>query len=181
MTVLVARTNETGYATVSFRMNWPCENPEDLFGKWTVIASVDIACVVVRDFLWFKYDYLVRIWDVTTNKDSYKHCEWINVTVTIGSQSQMERHVLIAVTIHDELNYPVITGTVYFEVIVSGAQFCHYNNYTGSVRIHVDKSVAAGIAKIHVCALSDWPSNGGSALCNEYAPAPEINILAEWA
>jgi hypothetical protein len=181
MTTLVDRTDENGVATVSFRMNWPCEDPEDLFGEWTVIASVDIAGQVVRDFLWFKYDYLVRIWKVTTDKDSYAHCEWVNVTVEIGSQSQMPRHILLAVTIHDELNYPVITGTVYFEVTVSGATYCSYNNYTGLVRIHVDKSVAAGTAKVHVVALTDWPANGGYAVTKEYAPAPEINILAEWA
>lgn len=181
MTVLVARTDENGTATVSFRMNWPCDDPEDLFGKWTVIASVDIACVVVKDYLWFKYDYLARIWDVTTNARSYKHCNMTYVTVTFGSQSQMPRHVLITVTIHDELNYPIVTGTVYFWVTVSGAQFCSYNNYTGRVSIHIDKSVVAGVATVHVCALSDWPSNGGSALCDEYKPAPEIDILAEWA
>jgi len=181
MTVLVNRTDENGQATVSFRMNWPCDNPEDLFGEWTVIASVDIAGEVVRDFLWFKYDYLVRIWKVTTDKTSYAHCETITVTVEIGSQSQMPRNVLIVVTLHDELNYPVITGTVYFDVTVAQAEYCSYNNYTGTVRIHVDKSVVAGTAKLHVAALTDWPFNGGYALCDEYKPTPEIDILAEWA
>lgn len=181
MTTLVGRTNEYGVATASFRMNWPCDSPEDLFGEWTVIASVDIAGEVVRDFLWFKYDYLVRIWKVTTDKDSYAHGEWINVTVTIGSQSQIPRQVVVTITIHDELNFPVITGTKYFEVTVSGAKYCSYNNYTGWVLIHVDKSVVAGTAKIHVNALSNWPTNGGYALTNEYSPTPEISILAKWA
>jgi len=188
MTVLVARTNSsmnpedvTGYATVSFRMNWPCDNPEDLFGMWTVIASVDIACVVEKDFLYFKYDYLVNIIKVTTDKDSYKHCEWITVYVNFSSQSRMERYVLITVTIHDELNYPIITGTVWFEQIVSGAEFCSSNYYyNASIPIHVDKSVVAGVATVHVCALSDWPLFGGSALCDEYKPAPTVNILAAW-
>jgi hypothetical protein len=187
MTVLVARTNSsmdpddvTGYATVSFRMNWPCANPEDLFGKWTVVASVDIACEVVKDFLYFKYDYLVNIIKVTTDKDSYKHCEDIIVYVNFSSQSQMPRHVLITMTIHDELNYPIITGTEYFELTVSGAQFCSSNYYNATLTTHCDKSVVAGTATVHVCALSDWPFFGGSALCDEYKPAPTINILAEW-
>lgn len=187
MTVLVARTNSsmnpddlTGYCTVSFRMNWPCANPEDLFGKWTVIASVDIACEVVKDYLYFKYDYLVNIIKVTTNKESYKHCEDIIVYVNFSSQSQIPRHVLITMTIHDELNYPIITGTVAFEQIVSGAQFCSSNYYSATLTTHCDKSVVAGTATVHVCALSDWPHLGGSALCDEYKPAPTINILAEW-
>lgn len=179
MAVLVDRTDENGVATVSFRMNWPCEDPEDLFGEWTVIASVDIAGEVKRDFLWFKYDYLVRITKVSTDKTAYKHCEDIVVTVEFKSQSQMERNVVIVVTITDELNYPLVKGVKYFEVTVKGAKYCSYNNYTGTVTFHVDKSMAAGVATVHACALSGWPINFGSALCEEKTIT--IDILAEWA
>jgi hypothetical protein len=47
--------------------------------------------------------------------------------------------------------------------------------------VHVVKFARAGVAKIYVGALSDFPQNGGSALCPLYTPVPEIGILAEWA
>lgn len=175
--VFVDRTDENGVATVSFRMNWPCKDPEDLFGEWTVIASVDIAGQVVRDFLWFKYDYLVRITKVSTDKTAYGHCENVLVTVEFKSQSQMGRNVIIVVTITDELNCPIVTGVKYFEVTVVGAEYCSYNTYSGTVSFHVDKSMAAGVATVHVCALSNWPINFGSALCEEKTIT--IDILAK--
>jgi len=188
MTVLVARTDENGFASVSFRMNWPCDDPESLFGIWEVTATVDIACTVVTDYFYFKYDYLVHIWKVTTDKDEYGHCEWINVTVEYGSRKIVPYPVLITVTLHDELNYPLVTGTVYFTDMLSFEDCtyedflaCTYANYTGSVLLHVDKSVVAGIATLHVCALSDWPHLYGSALCNEYAPATTVVIVPFWA
>jgi hypothetical protein len=185
MAILVGRTNSsmnpddaTGYATVSFRMNWPCANPEDLFGVWNVTATVDIACIVVNDTVEFHYDYLVHWYKVTTNKDEYKHCENIIVTVEFGSHSQQYRNVTIAMTLTDELNYPVITGTEFSIVTVGGAIYCQLKNYTTTLTTHVDKSVAAGEATIHVVALTDLPHNGGYALCPEITK--KINILASW-
>jgi hypothetical protein len=179
MTVLTGVTDEYGIAQVCFRMNWPCDNPEDLFGVWTVTATVDIACIVVNDTLQFHYDYLVHWAKISTDKDEYAHCEWIIVEVNFTSHSQQERTVLIAVTLHDDLNYAVITGTVYANVTIGGAVFCTPEEYIKTFEIHVDKSVAAGTATIHVSALTGWPFDGGAALCPE--ATAEVNILAEWA
>ncbi|MCJ7767269.1 hypothetical protein MUP79_02620 [Candidatus Bathyarchaeota archaeon] len=187
MTVLVARTDENGFASVSFRMNWPCDDPESLFGIWKVTATVDIACTVVTDYFYFKYDYLVHIWKVTVDPEEAAHGDWIDVTVEFGSHKILpleSGNVTIAVTLHDELNYPLITGTVWFtqtlnfeECNYTLFEACTYKNYTGIVHLHIDKSVAAGIATLHVCALSDWPHLEGTALCDEYAPAPTITIV----
>lgn len=191
MTVLVDRTDENGFANVSFRMNWPCDNPESLFGIWKVTATVDIACDVVTDYFYFKYDYLVHIWKVTTDKDDYGHCEWMNVTVEFGSRKILplvSGDVLITVTLHDELNYPLVTGTVSFtqtldfeECTIEDFWACTYKNYTGMVRLHIDKSVVAGIATLHVCALSNWPELGGVALCEERTNDEIITIVPFWA
>lgn len=192
MTVLVARTDENGVANVSFRMNWPCDNPESLFGIWKVTATVDIACDVVTDYFYFKYDYLVRIWKVTTDPlAAVGHNGLINVTVEFGSRRITPTEILITVTLHDELNYPLVTGTKAFtqwltwpyseQNMTTYTQFlaCRYENYTGSVELKVDKSVVAGIATLHVCALSTWPHLDGSALCEEGRAT--IEILPYWA
>lgn len=179
MTVLTAVTNETGVAHASFRMNWPCENPEDLFGVWTVVATVDVACIVVNDTMQFHYDYLVHFSKVTTDLEEYAHCNTMIITVNFTSHAQQDYTVLITATLHDELNYPVITGTVSGLVTIGGAVFCTPEVYEITFEIHVDKSVAAGTATIHVSALTDWPFDLGAALCPE--ATAEVNILATWA
>jgi len=179
MTVLTNITDEDGIAYVSFRMNWPCVHPEDLFGVWTVTASVDIACIVVTDTLQFHYDYLVHWTSVTTDKAEYAHCETITITVNFTSHAMQTYWVCIVATLQDELNYPAITGTVGLWVKIGGAVWCTPKPYTLTLRIHVDKSVAAGEATIHVSALTNLPSFGGCALCPE--ATKKISILAMWA
>jgi len=184
MTVLTGITDANGIAHVSFRMDWPCVNPEDLFGLWTVTATVDIACIVVNDTLQFHYDYLVHWWKVTTDKEQntppneYKHCEYVYTTITFGSYAMQNYWVLITETIHDELNYPIWTGTTWGWVQIGGAVWCQYKNYTITLVKHVDKNVAAGDATIHVSALTTLPSLGGAALCPEITK--RITILAKW-
>jgi hypothetical protein len=179
MTILTGVTDEFGTAHVSFRMNWPCTDPEDLFGVWTITATVDIACIVVNDTLEFHYDYLVHLVKITTDKTEYGHCENVNFNVTFTSHAQQYYWVYIAGTIHDELNYPVITGTVAEYIKIGGAIFCQPKEYTVSFHVHVDKSVAAGEATIHASALTNPPYAGGCALCPEVTAA--IGILAIWA
>ena len=179
VTILTARTDEYGVAHTSFRIPWPCDDPESLFGVWTITATVDIACEVVNDTLWFHFDYLVHWIKVTTDKPEYGHCENIEVTVEFGSHAMQTYNVLIAVAIHDELNYPI--GTAYIWLQIGGATWCTLKNYTVTVEIHVPKHAAAGTATIYVSALFDWPMNGGNAIAPQYEPAPEVNILAAWA
>jgi hypothetical protein len=177
MTILTGITNETGIAHVSFRMDWPCVDPEQYFGVWAVTATVDIACEVVNDTLQFHYDYLVHWVKVTTDKTDYEHCENVHFNVTFESYARQDYWVYIAGTIHDELNYPVITGTVASYIKIGGAQWCHYKNYTLSFTVHVDKSVVAGEATIHVSALTNPPYAGGCALCPEITK--KTNILSK--
>ena len=194
LVVLSATTDEYGVAHVSFRIPWP-EGQVWLCQEFTVLASVDIACNVTRDWLWFHFDYLTRWVEVTTDKAEYKHCEYINVSVTFKSKAMQTYPVVIAVTLLDELEYPF--GTLYFETTVGGAEYCTYREYTYDFPgIHVHKHVHAGVATVHVNLLSGlpwlpgevvfetygitWGYTLGSAWCPEYAPAPEITILAEW-
>jgi hypothetical protein len=193
--VLGDTTDEWGVAHVAFRIPWPeCEMW--LCHEFTVVASVDIACNVTRDWLWFHFDYLVRWIEVTTDKTEYKHCEYVNVTVDFKSKAMQTYPVVLSVALIDELDYP--WGFLYFTTEVGGAEYCHYKNYTHSFPgIHVHKHVHAGIATVHVNALSGlpwisgevqyetygftWGYTLGSAWVPEYAPPPEITILAEWA
>ena len=78
----------------------------------------------------------------------------------------------------DETGVPF--GYAYVQLEIGGAEYCHYKDYTVTVSIHVVKWARAGIAKIVVGALNDWPFNGGTVISGPFDPV-EVQILAEWA
>jgi hypothetical protein len=183
--VIYARTNssdnpldKTGYAEAHFRLPWPCDDPEYYFGEWTVIGTVDVACNIINDTLTFKYDYLVRIVKVTTDKTKYAHCEYMNITVEFKSYAMQHYDVILTVTALDETGVPF--GFVYVETSVGGAQYCSYKNFTESVSIHVVKWARAGRGSIVVGVLNDWPASGGTVISGPFTPIT-VDILAEWA
>jgi hypothetical protein len=177
--IFYARTNTVGIAWVNVRLPWPCDDPDYYRGEWHVYATVDVAGKTVNDTMNFKYDYLVNIWKVTTDKDSYAHCEDIMVTIDYGTYAMQTHNITITITVVDETGVPF--AWTYTTVIIGGAEYCTYENGTIVLSVHVVKFARAGVAKIYVGALSDFPQNGGSALCPLYTPVPEIGILAEWA
>jgi hypothetical protein len=159
--VLVGRTDVDGVAEVCFRIPWPCDNPEDLFGVWTITATVDIACIVVNDTLEFHFDYLVHMFKVSTDLFEYNHCQWVEVTIEYGTHAQQYYPLVLYVVIIDELGVPV--AITYIETEVGGTRFCEYKNYTSVTELHVLKFAFAGIAEVIVTALNALPSMGGSA------------------
>jgi len=171
--ILYGRTNETGIAQVCFRLPWMCDNPEYYIGEWTVEAGVDIASSCYYDTLWFKYDYLVNTWKITTDFDEYAHCDTIEITVEYGSYAMQYYNITYTVTILDDSGVPFGYKEVTFTI--GGARYCTYKNGTFTVNIHVVKWARAGMATIHVGAL-DWRGNPIAPL-----NTTEVYILPEWA
>jgi len=154
LTVLEDVTDENGVACVSFRLPWPCDNPEQYFGVWRVRADVDIAGEVVTDELTFHYDYLINIIEVGTDKYYYKHCEWVCINVTFTSHAQQMYDVAIRVTIHDELNVPIAHAVLDFQI--GGAEYCTAKVYSKTFSLHIEKIAFAGYAIIHVVPRMHW-------------------------
>jgi len=175
-----AITDENGVAKISFRMPWPCDNPESWFGIYKVTATVDIACTVVTDVLYFHYDYLVRISSVTTqggvqNKGLYfNHCQDVGITISYVTHSMQRFPLLISVFIKDELDVPI--GYALVPLQAGGATWCKYKTGIVRVFIHVPKFAFAGTATIHVNCFNKDPTEGGFAYCPEFAPTPVIYI-----
>jgi hypothetical protein len=186
--IVYARTNETGYAYVCFRLPWPCDNPEYYLGVWTLTATVDIACQIVNDTVEFHYDYLVRIWKVTADRDpaSYLHNDTACFTVEYGSHAQQFYNVTIAITGLDETGVPF--GFAYKQVEIGGTVFCQYKNYTDTLCIYIPKWARAGTGEVDVAFLDNWPYLGGTVQSGYwtgsqwlgYASVP-ITIEPGWA
>lgn len=153
-TQLTAPTNTTGYAVACFRMPWPCDNPESLFGVWTVTADVDIACIVVNDTVTFHYDYLINIVKVTTDKYYYNHCQYVNIHVEFTSHAQQTYNVSLTATIHDNLNYPIASQTKEFQI--GGATYCTPKEYEEDFSLHILKFASAGEAIVYVTSRLLW-------------------------
>jgi len=175
----VARTNGSGIAKITFAMPWFCENPESLLGVWKVTATVNIRDVIVKDTLYFYYDYLVHIWKVTTDKrppEGYKHCENVYITVEYGSRAMQKYPALFSIMIKDDLNVPI--GIIEEPTEVGGAVFCTFTNNTFTRFIHVPKWAFSGEGYIFVNCFDKKPAEGGFAWCPQY-PVVKIKILPQ--
>jgi len=160
-----ATTDSNGVAYVAFRMPWTCENPEDLFGVWTVVATCSLGDQIITDTMTFHYDYLVHIWKVTTDKYEYNHLEPVSITIKYGTHAMQTYPVLFSVVIKDEMGVPVGIQTIKLDV--GGAKYCTYKNSTITLKVEIPKWAYAGIATIHANAFDKEPANGGFAWCPE--------------
>jgi hypothetical protein len=177
-TVLEGITDEYGVACASFRIPWPCDDPESLFGTWTITADVDIACEVVMDTLWFHFDYLIHIGetDVTTDKYEYAHCEDVEVTVTFTSYARQVYQAAMWVTIFDELNVPVARQLNFFTVGGEDVEVCTPKTYIEEFTLHIEKFAFAGLATVTAVPRMYW---NGEWVAAGPAGSTEIFILAE--
>jgi len=169
-TILYNRTNEYGVACVKLRLPWPCDNPELIFGKWKVWATVDVSCIIVNDTVEFKYDYEVNIWNVETDKEEYMHCENIEITIHYGSymiQKELSgepNNITFTVTVVDASGVPF--GFDYIVVALGTDNmndWCMYLNGTVVLTVHVVKWARPPMGTIYVGALNGFPQDGGSA------------------
>lgn len=160
--VLQAVTDEDGIATVSFRIPWPCNNPErTIFGVWTVIATCDLAEQVITDTVQFRVGWLLEITKVTTAKTDYTKGEHITFMLDAKTISKIVRSALITITVTDDLNVPI--GLTYQEIEFGGAELLGEKTWSFTMNcITIPKWAYIGTATAHVCALTDWPANGGT-------------------
>lgn len=166
VTIQVARTDANGVAHTWYRIPWPCDNPETLFGVWTVTATVDLACIVITDTMQFHFDYMVEIFKVTTDKFQVDHYDCFNVIIEYGSHAQQEYSVLLQAILYDNLDVPVAQG--YLWTTVGGTVFCQYKNNTVIIPLCIPKYAFAGLAHVYVNAYDTLPIWGGSAWCPTY-------------
>lgn len=179
-TKMTAFTDEYGVASVGFRMPWPCDDPESLFGIWHVTSTVQLADNLTQDTMDFKYNFLVTIFKVTTDAYQYAHpgntvglpyC--VQITFDYGSLAMQYYPALFVISIVDNLGVTVGIATV--ETTIGGAVYCTWANGSATVEICLPKWAYAGIATIHIAGFNFEPSQGGVAITPEWV-GPEIAI-----
>lgn len=172
-----AITDVNGIALLRFRIPWPCDNPEDLFGKWNVTATVDIACIVINDTLRFDFQYAVDIVSVTVDHEDlqYNHCEDVVITVEYRTKRMQPIPLLLVAVIYDDLGVPI--GKAMFNATIGhdAYVFCTYVDYDGEFTIHVEKFAFAGPARVVINAFDKDPTEGGMGWC----PSAETTIYIQ--
>jgi hypothetical protein len=169
---LVATTDANGIAKLTFRMPWPCDNPDGITGLWKITATATVADQVVGDTMLFYYERVVYITKVTTDIYSYIHGDTIVVTVNWETHSQQMYPALFSVVITDDLGVPV--GMALKTVTVGGAVFCTWKTGSFTVSIVLPKWAYAGYGYVHANVYDKDPTVGGEAYDQEYRDNPPI-------
>jgi hypothetical protein len=159
-----AFTDENGIATIDFRVDWPCDDPETIvFGIWTVYAAVDLDQIKVVDVLHFEAGWLIKINKITFNEAQYRHGWHITVTLQYTSISAQLRPALFTITIYDDAGYGLGTMTIVLPAVKKGT-------YTVELTcFRIPKWARAGTATAYANAFTDWPTACGVPYCPEVA------------
>jgi hypothetical protein len=97
---------------------------------------------------------------VETNKDEYKHCEDIIITIDYGSQAMQIWNMTFTVTVVDASGVPF--GFDWTVAPVGGVEeWCNYVNGTVTLSVHVAKFARPPIGTIYVGVLNGFPQDGG--------------------
>lgn len=175
-----ATTNEDGIAHVSFRIPWPCQNPEEeIFGKWYVIATVEVAEMVANDTLGFWVGWPVEIVSIEPKESVYIQRKTggdpLTFTVTYRTRSMQEIPAIITVTLYDNLGFFI--GSDYKEVVVGWGEYKYYDfmaceeppalEYTWDVSIPMPTNAVLGEGTAFANAFNAFPWNGGTPYCPE--------------
>jgi hypothetical protein len=174
-------TDELGIAHVAFRLPWPCEDPEsEIFGKWYVIATVEVAGQVKNDTLAFWVWWPV---DVLTVEP--KHTEFIQrktggdplqFNVTYLTYSMRTIPVVVTVTVYDELGFFI--GYQSITTTVGWGEYKYYDYMaceTPPVKTYIwdpiiiplPTNAVVGKGVVFANAFNKLPWNGGTPYCPE--------------
>jgi len=162
--VRTALTDENGTARTEFGIPWPCEDPwEKIFGEWTVVASVDIRCTVVMDWLWFKVWWEVEIVSVIPKQTAYNKCNYAEFEITFRSYRMQQGEALIAITVYDDLDVPIGYAFTWVTYGHGDYIYCKFWENKVTLQIHIPKWAFVGEGKVYAVVLSNYPSNCGDA------------------
>ncbi|MEM0007971.1 MAG: hypothetical protein QXR89_06890 [Candidatus Bathyarchaeia archaeon] len=108
-------TNNDGIASFHFRIPWPAENAEQIiFGTWFVVATVDIAGVVVMDTLTFQVGWTIKITNAGTLNSQlepqidFKREEKIVFDLIAENIALTAKNATIIIDVQDSANYPIM-------------------------------------------------------------------------
>jgi hypothetical protein len=181
-----AVTNADGIATINFTIPWPCENAEEIiFGKWTCIQYAQVkdpwagedADYSARPFDILKWDvgYIVEIVDVEVAPDPVTPCQTLNITVYYKNIMQINKTVVFAFSIYDDLLDPI--GSAVDCLVAKPGEYCNPYFDCFTLEIHIPKWAHVGPrSRVFVNAYTALPTAGGCVYCPEGSTTFTISV-----
>lgn len=174
-------TDADGLAHVSFRLPWPCVDPvSEIFGKWLVIATVEVAEQVKNDTLgfwvWWKVFVITNEPKQTEYEQRKTGGDPLTFTVTYSTYSMQELDVTLTETVYDELGFFI--GSAYLETTVGWGEYKYYDYlacepaplmppYVWDITIPLPTNAVVGKGTAFANAFDAFPWLGGVPYCPE--------------
>jgi len=175
-----AVTNASGVATINFTIPWPCENAEEIiFGKWTCIQYAQVKDpwagegedYSARPFDILKWDvgWIVELLRVEVAPDPVAPCQTLNITAYFKNIMQINKTVVFAISIYDDLLDPI--GSAVGSHVVLPGDYCNPYCDSYTLYIHIPKWAHIGPrSQVFVNAYTALPTAGGCIYC------PEVSV-----
>ena len=186
-----ATTDSSGVAHISFRIPWPCTNPEEeIFGKWLVIATVEVAQQKVNDTLGFWVWWPVEVLSVEPKHTQYVQRKTggdpLDFTVLYGTYRMQKINVTLTVTVYDELGFFI--GSDHLQTEVGWGEYKYYDYLAceeppfkeydpWELVIPLPTNAVVGKGTVFANAFSDFPWNGGVPYCPEVTNTIDFYIV----
>jgi len=174
MIIRSSATNESGIASVSFRIPTPINGNEGIvIGEWFAIATVDIAGVVVNDTLTFRVDYGVRIISVATldsrlnPQTMFLRSESIIFSITAENTGLTSKHAFFTVDVIDSSATPII-HVEFEQTLIPG------RNNLQTLACEIPQNSRIGDATVHVNVYTAPPIQGGAPYGLQYSTTFQI-------
>ena len=158
----VAFTGADGIAHTEFRIPWQGSGAESMFGDWTIVGTVDIAEVKVKDICKFKFGYILSIIDVAVSNSPLKKLQLLGVAADIQNISfnPIGKNAKLTITLYDECGVPI---GVTWDTITVDAE----DGLTSIYNIQIPPWAFVGYGKVYVNLFTDYPYYGGTPYCPE--------------
>jgi len=167
--IRTAMTNASGVATISFRMPWPCENPETIiFGVWTALAVVEIVEEKVEDTLTFKVGWIVEIvsiWTINENlqfQTRFARGTCVGVEMILRNIAMTPKKATFTLVVYDIESQPIADTMLEDVEVEPGETSIHI-----LCELEIPKWALYGYAMVYANAYTAPPHLGGISYCPE--------------
>jgi len=163
-----AFTNTEGIANITFRIPWPCENPEEtIFGIWTVRAKVSVLELTAEDTLTFEVGWIIKITKVQTvdatggAKTSFAKGEHLNFNLSARNIAFLSKTATFTIVVYDSQSVPSGRIVLHNWVIPPGTSQYFI------VDLQIPIWAFTGLAWVYANAYTEAPQHGGTPYCPE--------------
>ena len=171
-----ALTNQTGYATVSYRFPWQDSNPTASFGVVTVTGAVDLSQVTLNDTCHFYYGYILNLQSIQITNGiydsstppigpvffrNYAGLNMVTVQATVNSTNWSQQPFYLTATIYDNNSVPVASNILAETAAAAPTGSPSSNTQTYTINLNIPTYAFVGPATVYINIFNGNPAQNG--------------------